>query len=151
MLSFDAHWTVLSSTKTASKLSVTYINILHILPLPTRIYPSEDKFDTCGWRISPVPHIHYSGNMWWATCSHIRSLISPDSFEVNDTLRNGSMNIVSPDSKSWRNNLNTATQIRKCIKALMSPFLSQSSRPSLFIHSFHQRHSDLVASSRRVG
>lgn len=42
-------------------------------------------FDTCGWRLSPLPHVHYSGNYWWATCKHINSLISPVVHTYNDT------------------------------------------------------------------
>ena len=36
-----------------------------------------DTHDVCGWRISPMPHLHFSGNYWWATCAHIDKLIPP--------------------------------------------------------------------------
>ena len=36
-----------------------------------------DKYDTCGWRLSPVPYIHYSGNFWWARCTYINTLMDP--------------------------------------------------------------------------
>lgn len=42
-------------------------------------------FDTCGWRLSPLPHMHYSGNYWWATCRHINRLMSPTVFRYNQT------------------------------------------------------------------
>lgn len=44
-----------------------------------------DTHDTCGWRVSPVPHIHYSGNFWWATCRHINGLVHPLSPVKNQT------------------------------------------------------------------
>mmetsp|Transcript_5674 Transcript_5674/g.8479 ORF Transcript_5674/g.8479 Transcript_5674/m.8479 type:complete len:476 (-) Transcript_5674:1476-2903(-) len=70
-----------------------------------------DQYDTCGWRISPVPHIHYSGNMWWSTCVHIRRLVRPDSFEKNVTFSSGSMNIVSPNSTQWKEDIDKHSQI----------------------------------------
>lgn len=45
----------------------------------------NEGYDTCGMRISPRPHLHYPGNYWWARCSHVRQLIDPMSFEVNQT------------------------------------------------------------------
>lgn len=42
-------------------------------------------YDTCGWRLSPLPHMHYSGNYWWATCKHINKLISPVVHTYNET------------------------------------------------------------------
>lgn len=44
-----------------------------------------DSHDVCGWRISPVPFIHYSGNFWWARCSYINTLVDPLSPKVNQT------------------------------------------------------------------
>jgi hypothetical protein len=44
-----------------------------------------DKHDTCGLRLSPIPHVHYSGNFWWATCKHINKLIDPMSPLNNNT------------------------------------------------------------------
>ena len=46
-----------------------------------------DKHDTCGWRLSPIPHVHYSGNFWWATCKHINKLIDPMSPLNNNTFQ----------------------------------------------------------------
>ena len=54
-----------------------------------------DEFDTCGWRISPVPHIHHPGNMWWSKCSHIVKLVDPFSFEKNSTFRNKSIELLT--------------------------------------------------------
>ena len=45
----------------------------------------EKGYDTCGWRLSPLPHVHYSGNYWWATCKHINRLIPPTSPQFNRT------------------------------------------------------------------
>jgi len=36
-----------------------------------------DSYETCGWRFSPVPYMHYSGNYWWARCTYINKLIDP--------------------------------------------------------------------------
>ena len=36
-----------------------------------------DDHDTCGWRITPTPHPHYSGNFWWARCDYVIKLIDP--------------------------------------------------------------------------
>jgi hypothetical protein len=44
-----------------------------------------ETHDTCGWRISPVPHPHYSGNFWWARCQHINKLVDPLSSTNNQT------------------------------------------------------------------
>ena len=35
-----------------------------------------DTYDTCGWRLSPLPHVYYPRNFWWATCKHINRLIN---------------------------------------------------------------------------
>lgn len=52
---------------------------------PQCIDALDRGYDTCGWRISPLPHMHYSGNYWWATCKHINSLISPVVHTYNAT------------------------------------------------------------------
>jgi hypothetical protein len=44
-----------------------------------------NKFDTCGWRLSPVPHLHYLGNFWWAKCEYVNSLVDPLSIKINQT------------------------------------------------------------------
>lgn len=51
------------------------------------------KYDTCGWRVSPIPFIHYSGNFWWAKCSHINRLIHPASNRLNSTFIEVSKNL----------------------------------------------------------
>lgn len=45
----------------------------------------EDKFDTCGWRLSPIPFVHYTGNFWWAKCRYINKLIDPLVIKTNQT------------------------------------------------------------------
>ena len=37
--------------------------------------------DVCGLRASPLPHPHYSGNMWLARCDYISKLHAPLTFE----------------------------------------------------------------------
>ncbi len=41
-----------------------------------------DNFQTCGWRLSPVPYIHYSGNFWWARCEYVSGLVDPKTMLV---------------------------------------------------------------------
>ena len=36
-----------------------------------------DFCNTCGSRMSPVPHPHFPGNMWLARCSYVAKLIDP--------------------------------------------------------------------------
>ena len=36
--------------------------------------------DVCGLRVSPLPHPHYSGNMWLARCDYIAKLHPPATF-----------------------------------------------------------------------
>ena len=38
-----------------------------------------------GWRLSPMPVFHYSGNFWWARCDYINTLIHPLSQHINQT------------------------------------------------------------------
>jgi hypothetical protein len=52
---------------------------------PQCISALQRGFDTCGWRISPLPHVHYSGNYWWARCDHVNSLIPPTAPVSNRT------------------------------------------------------------------
>ena len=40
------------------------------------------RSDVCGLRASPLPHPHFSGNMWWARCAYISKLLRPDTFEA---------------------------------------------------------------------
>jgi hypothetical protein len=44
-----------------------------------------DTFDTCGFKISPIPWMHYTGNFWWANCHYINQLIDPLSPSTNQT------------------------------------------------------------------
>ncbi len=46
---------------------------------------SNNNLDICGWRFSPVPNPHYSGNFWWAKCSYVNSLFHPGSMALNTT------------------------------------------------------------------
>lgn len=51
--------------------------VLDIFTLNPSCIDALDKYDTCGWRLSPIPYIHYSGNFWWARCTYINTLIDP--------------------------------------------------------------------------
>jgi hypothetical protein len=74
--------------------------VLHAYTLHTdciRVLDDPFNYDTCGWRLSPLPFPHYpgesvrslkyrqltatpsvfSGNFWWAKCRYIRKLIDP--------------------------------------------------------------------------
>ena len=37
--------------------------------------------DVCGFRVSPLPHPHIPGNMWFSRCDYISKLPSPSAFE----------------------------------------------------------------------
>jgi hypothetical protein len=55
--------------------------VLDAYTLNTGCIPALDKgFDTCGFRLSPLPYIHYSGNFWWARCEYVSSLADPGLF-----------------------------------------------------------------------
>lgn len=58
---------------------------------PHCISALDQGFDTCGARVSPIPHIHYPGNFWWATCRHVSQLIDPATWEQNATFRRSLM------------------------------------------------------------
>lgn len=62
---------------------------------PQCIDALEDGFDTCGWRLSPVPSPHYSGNFWWARCEYVRTLVHPASMVINSTFIEVSKGISS--------------------------------------------------------
>ena len=40
------------------------------------------RHDVCGLRASPLPHPHFSGNMWLARCDYIATLRRPADFEA---------------------------------------------------------------------
>ena len=42
-------------------------------------------FFLCKFVYSLLPHVHFSGNYWWATCKHINRLIDPLSPTRNQT------------------------------------------------------------------
>ncbi len=52
---------------------------------PQCIDALNEGFDTCGWRLSPLPNPHYSGNFWWAKCSHVNRLVHPAEMVLNST------------------------------------------------------------------
>jgi hypothetical protein len=60
-------------------------NILDCFVLNPTCIDSLDKYETCGWRLSPLPFIHYIGNFWWAKCHYVNKLIDPLSIKLNST------------------------------------------------------------------
>lgn len=61
----------------AGKTNENFRTVLNAFTLHQGCLSALDNFDTCGWRLSPLPYIHYSGNFWWARCSYINTLIDP--------------------------------------------------------------------------
>jgi hypothetical protein len=68
-----------------SYANVKICAILNCYVLNPYCIDALDNHDTCGWRISPTPYIHYSGNFWWARCSYINTLIDPMAPRNNQT------------------------------------------------------------------
>jgi len=62
-----------------------FVKLLNCYVLNTHCIEALDDHDTCGWRISPIPVPHYSGNFWWARCSYINTLINPMAQVNNQT------------------------------------------------------------------
>jgi hypothetical protein len=60
-------------------------HMLNCYVLNSNCLATLDTHDVCGWRISPVPFIHYSGNFWWARCSYVNTLVDPLLPKVNET------------------------------------------------------------------
>lgn len=54
-----------------------FCSVLNCFVLNPNCIEALDSHDTCGWRISPIPRIHYSGNFWWARCQYINTLMDP--------------------------------------------------------------------------
>jgi len=68
-----------------TKLNERLRTYLNCFVLNTHCISALDDHDVCGWRASPLPYIHYSGNFWWARCSYVRNLIDPLSSINNQT------------------------------------------------------------------
>lgn len=66
--------------------------MLNCYVLNTHCIAALDQHDTCGWRISPIPFIHYSGNFWWAKCSYVNKLVDPMISKTNETFIVAAMN-----------------------------------------------------------
>lgn len=60
-----------------SYANVKFCAVLNCYVLNPNCIEALDNHDTCGWRISPTPRVHYSGNFWWARCSYVNTLIDP--------------------------------------------------------------------------
>lgn len=53
------------------------------------------RYDTCGFRASPTPHPHYSGNFFWATCRYVNTLVDPWSPYTNVTFSDINERVLS--------------------------------------------------------
>ena len=62
-----------------------FCSLLNCYVLNPHCIDALKEHDTCGWRISPTPIIHYSGNMWWARCNYINKLVDPMAQLNNET------------------------------------------------------------------
>ena len=60
-----------------SPMNEWFCNTLNCYVLNPHCLETLDRHDTCGWRISPIPFVHYSGNFWWARCQYVNSLVDP--------------------------------------------------------------------------
>ncbi|KAL7578827.1 hypothetical protein ACA910_016047 [Epithemia clementina (nom. ined.)] len=45
--------------------------------------PNLTTCDTCSLLFQPLPSCHYPGNMWVASCAHVRQLLPPMGFDVD--------------------------------------------------------------------
>ena len=71
----------------SSSLNVFFRNFLDCYVLNPNCLDTllNSDLDTCGWRFTPVPNMHYSGNFWWAKCSYVSKLVNPESMAFNET------------------------------------------------------------------
>jgi hypothetical protein len=67
------------------KVNTRFRKILDCYVLTPGCIDALDTYDTCGFKISPIPWPHYTGNYWWATCKHIAKLVDPLSPRTNAT------------------------------------------------------------------
>lgn len=72
-----------------SYANVKFCAVLNCYVLNPNCIDALDNHDTCGWRISPTPRVHYSGNFWWARCSYVNTLIDPMAPINNQTYIDG--------------------------------------------------------------
>ena len=72
---------------------------LNAFTLNTACISTLDEFDVCGWRLSPLPFVHYSGNFWWARCSYINTLIDPALLYSRSLLQTISLRAFEPTVK----------------------------------------------------
>ena len=68
-----------------NNFNAKFCSLLNCYVLNTQCIDALNEHDTCGWRISPTPIIHYSGNMWWARCNYINKLVDPMAQLKNET------------------------------------------------------------------
>jgi hypothetical protein len=70
-------------------ITADFRSLLDCFVLNPNCIETLNKYDTCGWRLSPIPQVHYLGNFWWAKCSYINQLIDPIASKVNQTFISG--------------------------------------------------------------
>jgi hypothetical protein len=68
-----------------SAISAEFSTLADCFVLNPNCIDALTKYDTCGWRLSPVPQMHYLGHYYWAKCSYINELIDPLSSKINET------------------------------------------------------------------
>jgi hypothetical protein len=71
-----------------SSVNVKFRRILDCFVLNPNCISVLNDHDTCGFRFSPIPWPHYTGNYWWATCHYISTkLIDPLTPRYNETFQ----------------------------------------------------------------
>eukprot|EP01032_Pedospumella_encystans_P013278 gene13278-15297_t len=68
-----------------NKENERFVGFLNCYVLNSHCIDALENHDTCGWRISPKPYPHYSGNFWWARCDYVNKLIDPAAAMNNRT------------------------------------------------------------------
>jgi hypothetical protein len=60
-----------------SPMNMKFREFLDCFNLNPHCIDALDNHDICGWRLSPTPFPHFSGNFWWSTCKNINRLVDP--------------------------------------------------------------------------
>lgn len=67
--------------------------------------------DVCGLRYSPLPHVHFPGNMWWARCDYVRRLIPPVQFQAE--MENVARSAYRADPSAWNESMHAWRGIQR--------------------------------------
>ena len=95
-----------------------------------------DYYDTCGWRLSPLPYVHYPGNFWWATCKHINKLIDPLAPINNQTFIEETYQLYQ---KKQRNDGASASAIDAAIISIKASDVKSNIDSRSRVTSYHDR------------